>query len=150
MLHEYLQTISMRSNIREWTYVLLVNTSRSHLHSFCATGVSSGLSTRMTLTRALRGGWKSLFILGWTWFWFNFYTVVCDCLFMCSLFNNAFCVTQDCILSNEDKRWTVKNVEGSGRRLILRHFPGICQEGLRKPTKNICDVSSSHGGECEN
>jgi hypothetical protein len=34
MLHEQRQTISMRSNVREWTHVLLMNTPCSHLHSF--------------------------------------------------------------------------------------------------------------------
>jgi hypothetical protein len=46
MLHELQQTISMRSNVREWTHVLLVNTPCLHLHSFCAAGVSSSLATR--------------------------------------------------------------------------------------------------------
>jgi hypothetical protein len=41
-------------NVQEWTYVLLANTPRSHLHSFCATGVSSGLATWTTLTRVSR------------------------------------------------------------------------------------------------
>jgi hypothetical protein len=60
MLHQKQQTILMRGSGREWTYVLLVNTPCSHLHSFCATGVSSGLATRVTLTRLLRGSWESL------------------------------------------------------------------------------------------
>jgi hypothetical protein len=55
MLHEQQQTISMRSNVREWTHVLLMNTPCSHLHRVCATGVSSGLATRVTLTRVSRG-----------------------------------------------------------------------------------------------
>jgi hypothetical protein len=33
-----------RSNVREWTRVLLVNTTCSHLQSFCAAGVNSGLA----------------------------------------------------------------------------------------------------------
>jgi hypothetical protein len=33
MLHEWQQTISMRSNVREWTHVLLVNITWCHLHS---------------------------------------------------------------------------------------------------------------------
>jgi hypothetical protein len=32
-----------------------VNTPCSHLHSFCATVVNSGLATKLTLTRVLRG-----------------------------------------------------------------------------------------------
>jgi hypothetical protein len=55
ILHEQQQTISMRSNVREWTHVQLVTTPCSHLHSFCATGVSSGLATRVTLTRVSWG-----------------------------------------------------------------------------------------------
>jgi hypothetical protein len=31
------------------------NTPRSHMHSFCATGVRIGLATRMTLTQVSRG-----------------------------------------------------------------------------------------------
>jgi hypothetical protein len=42
------QTISVRSNVRELTHVQLVNTPCSHLHGFCANGVSSGLATRVT------------------------------------------------------------------------------------------------------
>jgi hypothetical protein len=38
----------------EWTHVLLVNTTCSYLYSFCTTGVSSGLATRVTLTRVSR------------------------------------------------------------------------------------------------
>jgi hypothetical protein len=55
MLHKQKQTISMQSNVREWTHVLLVNTPCSQLHSFCKSGVSSGLATRVTLTR-ISGG----------------------------------------------------------------------------------------------
>jgi hypothetical protein len=47
-------------NSREWTHVLLVNTPCSHLHSFCATGVSSGLVTRVTLIWVSRVGLGSL------------------------------------------------------------------------------------------
>jgi hypothetical protein len=54
-LVSYQQPISMLSNVREWTHVLLVNTPSSHLHSFCANGVSSGLATRVTLTWGSRG-----------------------------------------------------------------------------------------------
>jgi hypothetical protein len=45
----------MLSNVRERTHVLLVNTSCSHLHSSCATGMISGLATRVTLTKGSRG-----------------------------------------------------------------------------------------------
>jgi hypothetical protein len=75
MLHEQQQKISMRSNVRERTHALLVNTPCSHLHSFCATVVSSSLATRVTLTRVSRGCWESL-TRGWTCFLFYFCTVV--------------------------------------------------------------------------
>jgi hypothetical protein len=48
-----------RSNVPERTQVLLLNTSCSHLHSsFFATGMSSGLAKRVTLTRVSRGVWR--------------------------------------------------------------------------------------------
>jgi hypothetical protein len=52
MLHEQQQTISMRSNVPEWTHVLLVNTPCSHLHNLC---VGSGLASRVTLAWVSRG-----------------------------------------------------------------------------------------------
>jgi hypothetical protein len=79
MLHKQQQTISIRSNVREWTHVLLANTPRSHLHSFCATGVSSGLATRVTLTRVSRGRLGEFITWGWTCFWCHFCTAVRDC-----------------------------------------------------------------------
>jgi hypothetical protein len=51
MFHEQQQTILMWSNVREWTHILLVNTPFLHLHSFCATGMSSGIATRVTSTQ---------------------------------------------------------------------------------------------------
>jgi hypothetical protein len=51
---EQQQTISMLSNVRDLTYVLLVNTPYSHQHSFSATGLSSGLATRVTFTGVSR------------------------------------------------------------------------------------------------
>jgi hypothetical protein len=41
-----------------WTRSRLVNTPCFHLHNLWATGVSSGLATRVTLTRVLPGGWE--------------------------------------------------------------------------------------------
>jgi hypothetical protein len=55
MPREQQKTISMLSTVREWTHVLHANTPCSHLHSFCATGVSRGLATMVTLTRVSRG-----------------------------------------------------------------------------------------------
>jgi hypothetical protein len=70
------QTISMRSHIREWTYVLLRNTPFSHLHVYSATGVSSGLAARMTLPRVSRRSLGGSVIRRWISFWFYFCTVV--------------------------------------------------------------------------
>jgi hypothetical protein len=47
MFHEQQQTISMLSNVQEWTDVLF-------MRRFCATGVSSGLATTVTLTRVMQ------------------------------------------------------------------------------------------------
>jgi hypothetical protein len=57
-------------------HFILVNTSYLQLHSFWATGVSSGLATKMT--RASRGRFGEFIIRGWTCFWFNFCTAVRD------------------------------------------------------------------------
>jgi hypothetical protein len=52
----------------------------SHLHSFCAGDVSSGLATRMTLTWVSRGSLgEAVTGGGWAYFWFNSYAVVCVC-----------------------------------------------------------------------
>jgi hypothetical protein len=42
-------------NVQELTWVLLVNMPCLHLHIFCATGMSSGLATRVTLTQMSQG-----------------------------------------------------------------------------------------------
>jgi hypothetical protein len=52
--------------------VLLVNTPFSHLHSFSAVGMSSGLATRVT-SRQSRGRVGESVRRGWTFFWFNFF-----------------------------------------------------------------------------
>jgi hypothetical protein len=44
MLHEQQQTVLVRSNFRERTHVLLVNTPCSLLYNLCAVDVSSGLA----------------------------------------------------------------------------------------------------------
>jgi hypothetical protein len=36
-------------------------------------------------------------------------------------------------------------MEGSGRGLILRHYPGMCLDGLRKTKKNVGQDSRSPG-----
>jgi hypothetical protein len=79
VFHEQLQTISMRCNVRKWTHVLLVNTPCSHLHSFCATDVSSGLANRVTLTRASRNMLEGSVTRRRTNFWFDICIVVRDC-----------------------------------------------------------------------
>jgi hypothetical protein len=66
----------MQSSVREWTHVLLVNTRCSHLHSFRATVVRSGLATRVTLTRVSQGRLRKSITWEWTCFWFHFCTAV--------------------------------------------------------------------------
>jgi hypothetical protein len=90
MLHEQQQTISMRSNVQELTHVLLMNTPCSHLYSFCASGLSSDLATRVTLTRVSRGRLGESITRGWTCFWFHFCTIVRDCFWGCVL-NGTLC-----------------------------------------------------------
>jgi hypothetical protein len=51
----------------------------SYLHSFCATGVSSGLATRATLIQVSRGRFGESITRGWTCFWFYFCIAVLDC-----------------------------------------------------------------------
>jgi hypothetical protein len=61
-------------------------------------------------------------------------------LFVCSLFNEAFSVTQDYIASNEgeiNEWWVGRELEGSGCGLIFRYYPSICLEGLRQTTRNF-------------
>jgi hypothetical protein len=41
--------------------------------------------------------------------------------------------------------WTGTDVEGSGRGLILEHYPSICLEGLRKIIRNLSQDSCSPG-----
>jgi hypothetical protein len=78
MLHEQQETISMRSNIRGWTHVLFVNMPCSHMHRFCATGVSSGLGTKVGSTRVSRGRLGESITRGRACFWSHFCTVVRD------------------------------------------------------------------------
>jgi hypothetical protein len=47
--------MSMRRDIRKRINLLLMNTFRSHMHSFYAAGVSSGLATGLTLSRLSSG-----------------------------------------------------------------------------------------------
>jgi hypothetical protein len=60
-------------------------------------------------------------------------------LFICGLFNKAVS-SLDCIASNGrviNEWWIGKDVERSGRGLILRYYPEICLERLRKTTKTL-------------
>jgi hypothetical protein len=66
---------SLRSQL--WRY--------SHLHTFWSNGVSSGLATRMTLTRVSRGRLGESVTRGRSCFWFHFCAVVRDCCWV------AFC-----------------------------------------------------------
>jgi hypothetical protein len=67
---------SSKQKLSKMNTVLLVNTPCSHLHSFCATGVSSGLATGVALTRAWRGRLGESITRGWTCFWYHFCTVL--------------------------------------------------------------------------
>jgi hypothetical protein len=83
MLYEQQRTISRRSNVREWTHVLLVNTPCLHQYNFWATGISSSLATRMTLARVSRRRLEESITWGWTCFYFIFvlwYVIVLACI----------------------------------------------------------------------
>jgi hypothetical protein len=43
--------------------------------------------------------------------------------------------------------WPEKNLQGSGRGLILRYYPGIRMEGMRKTSKLLGQGSRSPGRE---
>jgi hypothetical protein len=56
--HSAMCILTSKYQIREqYTDILLVNTPCSHLHSFCTTGLSSGLATRVTFTQV---SWERL------------------------------------------------------------------------------------------
>jgi hypothetical protein len=93
MLHKQQQTTLMLSNIRECTQVLLVNTQCLHLHTFCATSVSSGLATRVTLTSVTGEVRKSKK----TWMDLHFCTVVREFL-GCSKWNTLYNVWYACMV----------------------------------------------------
>lgn len=52
MLREQ-HTVSLLTTVRQWTF----SSARSHLHSFCAAGMSSGRVMSVTLIRVARKGW---------------------------------------------------------------------------------------------
>jgi hypothetical protein len=58
--------------------ILLVNTPCSHLHSFCAVDMNSGLATRVTLTRESLGRLGESITQGLACFWFHVDTAVHD------------------------------------------------------------------------
>jgi hypothetical protein len=68
-----------------------------------------------------------------------------------SLFNDAFSVTR--LYSVDDRmireRLIGQDSVGSGRGLIVRYYPGIRLEGLRKMTKNLNQNSRSPGPRIE-
>jgi hypothetical protein len=85
-------SVSMQSNVREWTHVLLVNTPCLYLHSFCATGVSSGLATRVTLARVSRGEVGKVYYTGVDLLMINFlYRIAC--LFLGCVLNGTCCTS---------------------------------------------------------
>jgi hypothetical protein len=67
-------------------------------------------------------------------------------LFICNLFNDALCATDDFLASNErlDEWWIEKYVVGSGCSLIWREYPGTFLKELRK-TKNLSHDTGSPG-----
>jgi hypothetical protein len=67
-----------------------VNTPRSHLHSFCANGVSSSLATRVALNRVSRGGWEILLIRGVDLLLIPCFTVVRDCCLLNAMLPPTF------------------------------------------------------------
>jgi hypothetical protein len=44
-----------------------------------------------------------------------------------------------------DELERIRDLVGSGRGLILRHYPSICLEGLSQTTKNLSQDSRSPG-----
>jgi hypothetical protein len=59
-------------------------------------------------------------------------------LFICSLFYGVFSLTKNIAISE----WRIgKDLEGSGRGLILKYYSGIRVEGLRKTTKDLSQDS---------
>jgi len=61
----------MLSNVLQRTHVVLLNIILSHLQSFRATGVSSGLATTETLTPMTKGR-LGVYYEGMDTLWFNF------------------------------------------------------------------------------
>lgn len=76
MFHEHQQC----EELREWTHILPVNVLCLHLLSFCVTGVSIGLATKVTMIRVSWARLEESVAWGRTLFWFNFCIVLRDCL----------------------------------------------------------------------
>jgi hypothetical protein len=70
--HLAMRILTRKCRIRQQTDVLLVNTPCSHLNNFWATGVSSGLATRVTLTPVPRGRLAENIKRRWTCFLISF------------------------------------------------------------------------------
>jgi hypothetical protein len=87
MLFEQQQKMSLPSNVREWTHIVLVNTPCSYLHRFWATDVSSGLATTVTLTQVSRGRLRQS-VTHSTW------------LLLCCVLNHASRNSQVCVNVN--------------------------------------------------
>jgi hypothetical protein len=107
MLQTQQQTIQMRSHVWEWTHVLLVNTPCSHLHSFCTTGVSSGLATRVTSTRVSRGRLGEPITRGWTFLCFHF-LYRSTCLLLGCVLNSTHCIFKANQLKRKCQKTKVK------------------------------------------
>jgi hypothetical protein len=65
-------------------------------------------------------------------------------VFVCSLFNFVFQWLRLCSVEWRcNSEWLIgKDLEGSGCILVLRFYPCICLEGLRKNTENLSQVAS--------
>jgi hypothetical protein len=88
---EQQQMITMSSDVLERTHVLLGITPCFHMHSFCATCVSSGLATRVTLTRVLQERSESLLHSGRPVAHFILCRIMC--LMMGCILNGTSCIS---------------------------------------------------------
>jgi hypothetical protein len=79
MLCEQQQTVSVRTNVRQRTRVLLVKTPCSHLRSWRELGPATRVTSTLLSLGSL-GQWRPV-TWKWTCLWFNFRTVIRDFFF---------------------------------------------------------------------
>jgi hypothetical protein len=91
MLHEQHQMVSTRSNFRQWTHILLVNTPYSHLR-LCRQQPSN----KADIDWCVAGKVGGVHIT----FWFNFSTALHDCCLGCVL-NSTYCTMIKLIVSRQ-------------------------------------------------